>query len=46
MAVFERVENILVFDLPGREKSHLVAAIARELVMNNNQSVFLSILAN
>lgn len=35
----ERAENILVFGLPGRGKSHLVAAIARELVMNNNQSV-------
>jgi DNA replication protein DnaC len=36
----ERAENILVFGLPGRGKSHLVAAIARELVMNNNQSIF------
>jgi len=36
----ERAENILVFGLPGRGKSHLVTAIARELVINNNQSVF------
>ena len=35
----ECAENILVLGLPGRGKSHLVAAIALELVMNNNQSV-------
>ncbi len=36
----ERAENILVFGLPGRGKTHLVAAIARELVINNCQPVF------
>jgi len=30
----ERAENILAFGLPGRGKSHLAAAITRELVMN------------
>ena len=32
----ERAENVLVFGLPGRGKTHLVAAIARELVLNNS----------
>ena len=35
-----RAENILVFGLPGRGKTHLVAAIARELIMNNGETVF------
>jgi len=36
----ERAENVLVFGLPGRGKTHLVAAVARELVLNNGQPVF------
>ena len=29
----ERAENVLAFGLPGRGKTHLLAAIARELVI-------------
>jgi DNA replication protein DnaC len=36
----ERAENVLVFGLPGRGKTHLVAAVARELIMNNGLPVF------
>jgi DNA replication protein DnaC len=36
----ERAENVLAFGLPGRGKSHLVAAIGRELVMNKSCPVF------
>jgi DNA replication protein DnaC len=36
----DRAENVLVFGLPGRGKTHLVAAVARELIMSNGQSVF------
>lgn len=35
----DRAENVLVFGLPGRGKTHLVAAVARELVLNNSQPV-------
>jgi len=36
----DRAENVLVFGLPGRGKTHLVAAVARELILNNSQPVF------
>lgn len=35
----ERAENVLVFGLPGRGKTHLVTAIARELVINKGLAV-------
>jgi len=31
-----RAENVLAFGLPGRGKTHLVSAIARELIVNHN----------
>lgn len=36
----ERAENVLCFGLPGRGKSHLVCAIARELIINKGYEVF------
>ncbi len=33
-------ENLLVFGLPGRGKTHLVAAIGRELILNHGFRVF------
>jgi len=33
-------ENLLVFGLPGRGKSHLVAAIGRELILRHGLSVY------
>ena len=35
----ERAENVLAFGLPGRGKSHLLAGIARELVMEKGYAV-------
>jgi len=35
----ERAENILCFGLPGRGKSHLLCAIARELIINKGYEV-------
>jgi len=35
----ERAENVLAFGLPGRGKSHLLAAIARELVIQKGYAV-------
>lgn len=35
----QRADNVLVFGLPGRGKTHLVAAIARELVVRHGISV-------
>lgn len=35
----ERAENVLAFGLPGRGKSHLLAAIARELVIEKGYTV-------
>ena len=35
----ERAENVLAFGLPGRGKSHLLAAIARELVIEKGYAV-------
>lgn len=35
----ERAENVLAFGLPGRGKTHLVAAIARELILRYGTSV-------
>lgn len=36
----ERAENILAFGLPGRGKTHLLSAIARELVIQHDCRVF------
>ena len=35
----ERAENILVFGLPGRGKSHFVAALGRELILRHGYAV-------
>jgi len=35
----ERAENVLCFGLPGRGKSHLLCAIARELIIHKGYSV-------
>lgn len=35
----ERAENVLVFGLPGRGKTHLLSAIARELVIQRDRRV-------
>lgn len=35
----ERAENILCFGLPGRGKSHLLCAIARELIIHKGYEV-------
>lgn len=35
----DRAENVLAFGLPGRGKSHLLAAIARELVIQKGYAV-------
>ena len=35
----ERAENVLAFGLPGRGKTHLLAAIARELVIQKGYAV-------
>ena len=35
----DRAENVLAFGLPGRGKTHLLAAIARELVIRNGYAV-------
>lgn len=35
----ERAENVLAFGLPGRGKTHLLAAIARELIVEKGYSV-------
>ena len=35
----ERAENVLIFGLPGRGKTHLAAAIGRELIVNHERSV-------
>jgi len=35
----DRAENVLAFGLPGRGKSHLLAAIARELVIQKSYAV-------
>jgi len=36
----DRAENILVFGLPGRGKTHLVCAIARELIIRQERTVY------
>lgn len=36
----QRAENILVFGLPGRGKTHLVCAIARELILQKRMSIY------
>lgn len=38
----DRTENILAFGLPGRGKTHLVCAIARELVIRQGRTVYFS----
>jgi DNA replication protein DnaC len=35
----ERAENVLAFGLPGRGKTHLLAAIARELIIDKGYAV-------
>lgn len=35
----ERAENVLVFGLPGRGKTHLVSAIGRELIIQQDRRV-------
>ena len=35
----ERAENVLAFGLPGRGKSHFLAAVARELILRHRYSV-------
>lgn len=36
----DRAENILAFGLPGRGKTHLVCAIARELILRQERKVY------
>jgi len=36
----ERAENVLVFGLPGRGKSHFLAALGRELILRHGMSVY------
>jgi DNA replication protein DnaC len=36
----ERAENLLVFGLPGRGKSHFLAALGRELVLRHGMAVY------
>lgn len=36
----ERHENILAFGLPGRGKTHFLAALGRELILRQNKRVF------
>lgn len=38
----QRTENILIFGLPGRGKSHIATAIARELVLRHAMSALFS----
>jgi DNA replication protein DnaC len=38
--IIERAENLLVFGLPGRGKTHLVAAIGHELVQRGHSVLF------
>jgi DNA replication protein DnaC len=38
----ERAENILAFGLPGRGKTHLLAAIGRELILSHGTTVLFS----
>jgi DNA replication protein DnaC len=38
----DRAENVLVFGLPGRGKTHLVCAIARELIIQQERTVYFS----
>lgn len=38
----DQAENILAFGLPGRGKTHLVCAIARELLIKQERSVYFS----
>jgi len=35
----ERGENVLAFGLPGRGKSHFVAALSRELILRRGHTV-------
>ena len=36
----DRAENILAFGLPGRGKTHLVCAVARELIIKQERTVY------
>ena len=38
----DRAENVLAFGLPGRGKTHLVCAIARELIIQQERTVYFS----
>lgn len=38
----ERCENVIAFGLPGRGKTHILAAIGRELVIHKGYSVYFS----
>jgi DNA replication protein DnaC len=36
----ERAENVLVFGLPGRGKSHFLCALGRELILRHGRTVY------
>lgn len=36
----ERAENVLAFGLPGRGKSHFLAALGKELILRHNHAVY------
>jgi len=38
----DRAENVLVFGLPGRGKTHLICTIARDLIIQQERTVYFS----